>query len=298
MFLFASLKRHAAALAAVSAVALGAAAASPAYAGPAVWVVKDKDSTIYLLGTIHVLKPDTQWRTPVIDKALAESADLWLEVEADDPAVMQPLILKYGVDPANPLSKKLSADDLSKLDAAAKGMGSSAAALDPMRPWLAGLTLSVVPMLKAGYDPASGIEAKLKAEAKAAGKPVRTLETAEQQIRFFADLPPALEMEFLKSALEDTADSPAVLDNMVKAWSAGDVEGLGKLMFDDMEKEYPDLYEVLLVKRNQDWAGQIDTLLDGKGVTVIAVGAGHLTGDDSLQAQLAKRGIKAKRLKD
>lgn len=297
MFLFANLKRHAALLAAVSAVALGA-AASPAQAAPAVWVVKDADSTIYLLGTIHFLKPETQWRSPTIDKAMKETGELWLEVEADDPAVMQPLVMKYGLDPANPLSKKLSAEELAKLDAAAKGMGSSGAAFDPMRPWLAGLTLSVVPMLKAGYDPASGLEAKLKAQAKADGKPVRTLETAEQQIRFFADLPPTLEMAFLNSALDDTTQSPVVLDNMVKAWSAGDVKGLGKLIFDDMKAEYPDLYEILLVKRNQDWAGQIDTLLDGKGVSVIAVGAGHLAGDDSLQAQLAKRGIKAERLKD
>jgi len=271
-------------------------AAGPAAADPAVWVVKDADSTIYLLGTVHVLKPDVQWRTPLIDKALTESADLWVEVEADDPAVMQPLVMKYGIDPANPLSKKLTPERLAELDVAAKAMGASAAAFDPMRPWLAGLTLSVAPLLKAGYDPQSGVEAKLKAAAKAAGKPVRTLETPEQQIRFFADLPPAIEMAFLDSALDDAEDTPAKLDEMVAAWSAGDVKAIERLMLDEMKAEYPQLYKALLIDRNQDWAEQIDTLLDGKGVTVIAVGAAHLAGDDSVQVQLAKRRIKAERL--
>jgi len=298
MFLFDSLKRHAAAFAAVATVALGVACAPPAHAGPAVWVVKDADSTIYLLGTVHFLKPDTQWRSANIDKALKDSADLWLEVEADDPAVMQPLILKYGLDQAHPLSTKLSPEEFARLDAAARGMGASGAALEPMRPWLAGVTLSVAPLLKAGYDPNSGVEAKLKAEAKAAGKPIRTLETAEQQIRFFADMSPAMELTFLRSSLDDATDAPALLDEMVAAWAGGDVAGIDRLMIAEMRADYPALYELLLVRRNADWAQQIDTLLKSKGVTIIAVGAGHLAGDESVQAQLAKRGIKAERLKD
>jgi len=294
--MFARFKHALAVPAGILSVAL--AAASPVAAAPAVWVVKDQDSTIYLLGTVHVLKPDTQWRSPAIDKALAESADLWVEVEADDPAVMQPLVMKYGIDAANPLSKKISAERFAQVDAAAKAMGASGAALDPMRPWLAGVTLSVAPLLKAGYDPTSGVEAKLKAAAKAAGKPIRTLESPEQQIRFFADLPPKIEMEFLDSALDDSAEAPAMIDGLVAAWVAGDVAAIKRLMIDDMKRDYPELYEVILTGRNKDWARQIETLLAGKGVTIIAVGAGHLAGDDSVQVQLAKRNIEAVRLAD
>src|SRR5215217_941704 len=294
--MFARFKHALAVPAGILSVAL--AAASPVAAAPAVWVVKDQDSTIYLLGTVHVLKPDTQWRSPAIDKALAESADLWVEVEADDPAVMQPLVMKYGIDAANPLSKKISAERFAQVDAAAKAMGASGAALDPMRPWLAGVTLSVAPLPKAGYDPTSGVEAKLKAAAKAAGKPIRTLESPEQQIRFFADLPPKIEMEFLDSALDDSAEAPAMIDGLVAAWVAGDVAAIKRLMIDDMKRDYPELYEVILTGRNKDWARQIETLLAGKGVTIIAVGAGHLAGDDSVQVQLAKRNIEAVRLAD
>jgi uncharacterized protein YbaP (TraB family) len=291
--MFKRLKRG---LAALAILAAGAVAAFPAAADPALWVVRDEDSTIYLLGTVHVLRPDTVWRTPAIDRAMAESDALWIEVEADDPAAMQPLVARYGLDPARPLSSKLTPEQKARLDAAAAGMGASGAALEPLRPWLAGLTLSVGPLVKAGYDPASGVESKLKAAARAAGKPIRTLETLEQQIGFFADLPPAVELAFLLSALDEMDTGPATLDALVAAWSAGDQEALNALMVSEMAADYPELYQALLVDRNKDWAGQIQILLAGKGVTVIAVGAAHLVGDDSVQVQLLARDIAVERL--
>lgn len=293
--MFTRLKRGLAALAVLTATTF---AALPAAADPAVWVVRDEDSTLYLLGTVHVLRPDTVWRTPVIDRALAQADELWIEVEADDPAAMQPLVARYGLDPANPLSSKLTAEQKARLDAAAAGMGASGAALEPLRPWLAALTLSMGPLVKAGYDPASGVESKLKAAARDAGKPIRTLETLEQQIGFFADLPPAVEMAFLMSALDEMETGPAMLDALVAAWSAGDAQALDALMVADLAADYPQLHDALLVRRNRDWAGQIQTLLDGKGVSVIAVGVAHLVGEDSVQAQLAARGIAAERLPD
>jgi len=293
--MFTRLKRGLAALAVLTATTF---AALPAAADPAVWVVRDADSTLYLMGTVHVLRPDTVWRSPAIDKALGEADELWIEVEADDPAAMQPLVRRYGLDPANPLSSKLSAEQKARLDAAAAGMGASGAALEPLRPWLAALTLSMGPLVKAGYDPASGVESKLKAAARDAGKPIRTLETLEQQIGFFADLPPTVELAFLLSALDEMETGPAMLDALVAAWSAGDAQALDELMVADLAADYPELHEALLVRRNKDWAGQIQTLLAGKGVSVIAVGAAHLVGEDSVQAQLAARGIAAERLPD
>ncbi len=289
------LKRFLAACAALVAVVL---AASPAAADPALWVVRDKDSTIYLLGTVHVLKPETAWRTPAIDRALTESAELWVEVDADDQAAMQSLIARYGIDPAHPLSGKLNPAQLARFKGVVTRLGADPASLEPLRPWTAGLMLSVGPLMKAGYDPKSGVEEKLKAAARDAGKPVRALETMEQQIRFFADLPPAVELSFLLSTLDENDSAGTMLDGMVSAWSAGDVDTIGSLMTAEMQTDYPALYEALLVNRNKDWADKIDTLLKGKGVTMIAVGAAHLAGPDSVQAQLARKGLTAERLPD
>jgi len=293
--MFTPLKRGLAALAVLVTTAL---AAFPAAADPAVWVIRDKDSTLYLLGTVHVLKPDTVWRTPAIDAALAEADALWIEVDTDDAAAMGALVQRYGLDPARPLSSKLDAGQKARLDAAAASLGATGAAFEPVRPWLAALQLSIGPLVKAGYDPASGVESKLKAAAREAGKPIRTLETLEQQISLFADLPPAVELAFLLSALDEMDSGPAMLDALVAAWSAGDVEALDSLMVAVLAAAYPALHDALLVRRNKAWAGQIQTLLDGEGVAVIAVGAAHLVGDDSVQVQLAARGITAERLAD
>lgn len=293
--MFDRLKRFLAACAALAAVAL---AVSPAAADPALWVVRDKDSTLYLLGTVHALKPDTVWRTPAIDRALTDADELWLEVDTDDTAGMQNLVRQYGLDPAHPLSGKLTPDQLARFRAAVSTLGADPANFEPFRPWLAGLTLGVAPLLKGGFDPKSGVEEKLKAVVRAEGKPIRTLETQEQQLRFFADLPPRVELDFLLSSLDEASEATSMLDTLVTVWSAGDVERLGALMNEEMAAKYPGLYDILLVQRNKAWAGQIETLLKGKGVAVIAVGAAHLAGPDSVQVQLARRGLTAERLPD
>jgi len=280
---------------AASIVALGVAA--PAMAEPALWAIKDKDSTIYLFGTIHVLKPDTQWRSPVIDKALKDSGDLTIEVlGAEDPAVMQPLVLKYGIDQANPLSKKLPPEDFKRIQVLAQGAGVPAQALEIMRPWLASISLAMLPIMKAGYDPRSGVEQVVQAQMKAAGKPATSLETAEQQIRFFADMPTKVEVDMLKSTLEDAEEGPGKIDKMVTAWASGDIKELETEFVTEMKADYADVYEVLLTDRNVAWSKQLKTKLAGSGVSFVAVGAGHLVGPDSVQVQLAKLGIKAERV--
>ena len=109
--LFASIGRglrRTVATAVLAAAALGA----PALAQPAMWAVKDADSTIYMLGTVHLLRPETQWRSDALDKAIAEAKELWLELPTTDPQAMagemMPLVAKYGLSPATPLSKSLT----------------------------------------------------------------------------------------------------------------------------------------------------------------------------------------------
>lgn len=274
-------------------VALLAMGAGPVFAQPSLWAIKDKDSTIYLFGTVHVLKPQTQWRSAKITKAFTEADDLVLEIADSDSKAMQPLMLRYGVDHATPLSRKLSPESYAKLRTAAEGMGLSPAIIDIMRPWMAALTVSLTPLLQAGYDPESGVEKLLTTDARAAGKPISALETAEQQVRFFADMTPDQERELLESTLADIEEGPAKVDALVAAWAAGDQAEIERQMVDEMQRDYPDVYQLLLVERNRDWAGQLKTKLAGSGVSFVAVGAGHLAGPDSMQAQLATLGIKA-----
>jgi uncharacterized protein YbaP (TraB family) len=269
-----------------------------ATAKPALWVVKDADTTIYLFGTVHLLPTDTDWRYPALDQALAASDSLTIELTDDDPVRMQALVLQYGLDPAHPLSDKLSATENATLAKAAQTVGvpGGVNTLQMMRPWLAGLTLAVAPLLKAGMDPAHGVDKLLKAQMLAAGKPVDGLETAEQQIRFLADLPADVELEFLRSTLRDVDKSRAELTTLIDAWKNGDVATIARIEDEDLAQHAPELYQRLLVQRNQAWATKITAMLQKPGTFFIAVGAAHLAGPDSVQAQLETRGTSVERL--
>ncbi|HEX8661980.1 MAG TPA: TraB/GumN family protein, partial [Brevundimonas sp.] len=261
-------------------------------AGPALWAIRDADSTIYLFGTVHVLRPTTPWGSARVDAAFAGADDIWFEISnPDDQAAIIPLVQQHGISPDRPLSSLLTAEELTDLSAAAAGAGMTAAQIDIFRPWLAGLTLSVAPLIKAGYDPQSGVEMILKARADAAGKPVHGFETIDKQVGILAGMSEADQLSFLRSTLEAYDDATTELDAMVDAWATGDVATLEKVSVEEMQAESPAVYQALLVQRNTDWAGQIQTLLAGSGTAFIAVGAAHLVGDDSVQEILADRGV-------
>lgn len=275
-------------------------AAAPVQAtgsGPALWVVRDEDSTLYLFGTVHVLRPETLWRWTVVEQAFDSADRVVLEISnPDDQAAIMPLIQQHGMSPDRPLSSLLTAEERAKLDAAAQTMGASGAALDPMRPWLAALTLSVAPLVKAGYDPQSGVELVLKARAAAAGKEVAGFETIDEQVRILAGFPEEAQLAFLRTTLDDFEDATTELDRMVEAWAKGDVRAIDRMGVQPMRRENRAVYDALLVRRNTNWADQIETMLEGSGTVFIAVGAAHLAGGDSVQAILDRRGVEVERI--
>jgi uncharacterized protein YbaP (TraB family) len=270
-------------------------AASTANAAPALWVVRGPHATVYLFGTVHILPKDRPWRTPAIDKAMTASGSLWLEItDADDPASMQPLMLQLGTDPTHPLSTKLTKDELAKVDDVSKkaGLPHGEADIEPLRPWLAAISLSLAPIAQAGYDPKTGVELTIKPLFVTANKPVRAFETMSQQLHFFADLPQQAEVNYLMSTVREFDEGKARLDALVNAWYTGDQAALDKLMDGNFRNEYPDLYKKLLVDRNATWMPKLTELLKGNETVFVAVGAGHLVGPDGIVALLQKAGYK------
>ncbi|KRC81047.1 polysaccharide biosynthesis protein GumN [Sphingomonas sp. Root241] len=288
------LKQILAALALLFAPAVQAQAVKDA--DPALWVVKDADTTIYLFGTVHVLKPGLGWFDEGVKAAFDKSDELVLEMVEPDAATMQGLIMKTALNPEGPtLTEKLPAD---KREAYAKAMtdvGVPAAALDRFDPWFAAVTLSIAGLPKLGYDPESGAERTLTTAAKAANKQVIGLETAEQQLGYFDNLPEPLQVKFLVSTVEDYPRMATELDKMIASWSAGDPETLGKTMNEELA-DTPELAKVLLADRNARWADWIEQRLQKPGTVFVAVGAGHLAGAESVQAQLAKHKLTVTRV--
>ncbi|WP_428150934.1 TraB/GumN family protein [Brevundimonas sp.] len=264
--------------------------------GPALWSVSDADSTIYLFGTVHVLRPDTPWGSAKVDAAFDASQNVVFEISnPDDQSALMPLIQQHGLSPQTPLSSLLTPAELADLDAAARSIGGSAAQFDPLRPWLVALSLSVAPLVKAGYDPKSGVELILKHRAEEAGKPVTGLETIDRQVEILAGLSQETQLAFLRSTLEDFDEATTELDTLVDAWAVGDVETINRVGVIDMRTASQEVYDALLTRRNTVWADQIQTMLAGSGVTFIAVGSAHLAGDDSVQEILEARGVEVTR---
>ena len=269
-----------------------------AHAEPAIWVVKGPKATVYLFGTVHALQKGQSWHSAKIDAAIKDSGTLYLEIpNVDDAATMQPLIMQLGMDPARPLSTKLTPDQLAKLSkvAVSAGLPNGAAMLEPFKPWLAALTLSLVPLMKAGYDPSSGVELELKPEFVSANKPVKGFETAEQQMHYFDDMTEKAQVDYLVSELDDFDSGVEKFKKLLGAWYAGDVNALDQFNNAEFRAKYPDLFQTLVVKRNEGFTTQIQTLLKGDGVTFVAIGAGHLVGKEGVPAMLEKQGFKVTR---
>jgi hypothetical protein len=270
------------------------ASASAALAAPSLWVIKSPNATVYLFGTIHLLRASEAWETQAVKGALADSQELWLEVpDLDNADGARKLVAQLGYDPTHPLSTVLPAKDLASLKSAARQLGlpQGEATFEPMRPWLAAVALTESQIVHAGYDPNAGVEHILLDQWKVTRKSVRGFETLDQQLHFFADLSPRLQEEVLENAVAEFDQGSAKLNAIVDAWMRGDQKAIARLIVDELRQPLPDLYRTLIVERNARWAEAIDGLLKQRGNRFIAVGAGHLAGPDSVQAKLLAKGI-------
>ncbi|MEQ5786704.1 TraB/GumN family protein [Erythrobacter sp. NFXS35] len=272
------------------------ATATAAANGPAMWKVSDEDTTIYLFGTVHVLPEGIEWYDTTIADAL-EGADMIVtEVPMDkaSEAQMQQLAMSIGVLPAGTtLRSLLTPEQTAAYEAGLAKLGAPAAAFDPVKPWLAGLTMVILPLMQQGYSPESGVEKVLL--SKVGDKPQGALETAEFQFGIFDGMTTEAQVAFLMEAVEGMDEAKPMLDRMVAEWVEGDAVELASIMNEGMSD--PAVAEALLYSRNANWAEWIDARMDEPGSVFIAVGAGHLAGERSVQDYLAEKGIAVDRVK-
>ena len=281
---------------------------APAYgedaAKPALWKLSDADSEIYLFGTVHMLDPNLSWHSAKVNNAFNAAGTLILEAPVLDtpPEEMQRIVMKHAMNAAGTgLSGLLSEDgnrklievlvsfNMSEADALATKEG-----FEPLRPWIVGLQLAAMQAQQQGADPSAGVDSVLEEAAKRAGKSLKYLESVEQQIEFFAGLSQAKETQMLEESLTQMLEEPDLLNAMVRDWIKGDAASVGHTLQAALDD--PELYAILLTNRNQNWAQQIKTLMDGSGRYFIAVGTGHLVGKGSVQEFLALKGLAVTRV--
>lgn len=263
---------------------------------PALWVVSDADTTIYLFGSVHMLKPDAVWFDDEVQAAFDRSGTLVLEVAQEDPAKLAAIIAPMAANTSGqPTSAMLPPETRERYLAALKHYRIPAAAMDSVEPWLVAISLSIAPLDELGYRQDIGVEKTLEVAAHAGGKTVLGLETSEQQLGFFDRLPPETQLAYLVTTVDELPKVKKEFATLMRHWLHGDPDRLATMMNDSI-KSTPELAKVLLFDRNARWADWIVHRLDQPGTVFVAVGAGHLAGKGSVIDLLQGRGLTVRRL--
>lgn len=293
------MKRVLTALAVALALAAPALAEAPRPhdADPALWVVRDADTTVYLFGTVHFLPKDTVWFDDAVADAFNASDELRMEIlPVEDPSALAPLILKLAVDPkGRTMAQRLSPQDHAAYVKALAEIGLPAAPLEPLEPWFVAVQAASVMYMKSGLDPKTGAEEVLTEAARRSGKAITAFETPEQQFAMLDSTPETEQVQGVLDFAHHREESVALMMQMVGHWARGEADETGRLMNEDM-KDAPETSRILLKERNARWAADLKQRMERPGVVFVAVGAGHLAGQDNLRDFLGKEGLKVERV--
>jgi uncharacterized protein YbaP (TraB family) len=265
--------------------------------GPALWKVADADTTVYLFGTFHALKPGIEWFNGPVKTAYEASSEVALEAtDAQDAQLMGQLVLKYAVDPqGRTLSGVIGPELASQLGSRLAQMNLSLAQIEPMEPWMAVMTLAQLQLQSEGFAPELGVDVTLQAAAAQAGKTLTSIEGAEAQLKLLDSFPEDRQIAWLSLSLRDWDESPEVLDELLDYWRTGNVAAFADEMAESME-DVPNLNQALMVDRNEGFADWVVARMAQPGVVFMAIGAGHLAGSESVQDFLRDDGFAATRL--
>lgn len=290
--------KRAVAFAGFAAAAVTAQPAAAQNAKPALWQVSDPDTTVYLFGTIHLLPKDYQWKSRAIDRAIADSQTLYVETLVDqaNPQTLARELARLGYgNGLLPLASRINPAKRPLLEAAIARSGIPRPVFDKMETWTAAFTLLGVQFKSIGLAGEHGVEQSLRQAFASAGKPVGQLETNSEQLGFFDTLPQDAQRALLEGAIENPQSMGSDFNAMLQSWASGDVDAIART-FNDGLSASPALRDALLRRRNANWSNWIANRMVSPGKVLVAVGAGHLAGEESVQRYLESRGYKVKRL--
>ncbi len=256
------------------------------------WKVQSGTHVVYLVGSVHLLKAANYPLSPAIEKAFSESRRLVLELKLDEvnpQAVQEAMLAKGRLEPGTTLKGIVSPETYGLLQRRAKEIGIPVQALDPFKPWVVALTLTTLKLQKLGYDPQHGIDQYFTRKAKQEGKEISGLETFEFQIDLFDHLSLSEQEALLLETMNELDVMENEFNNLVEAWVQGDTSALEKILLASF-REYPEIYQRMVVDRNRGWMGEIGKILMRNEIAIVVVGAGHLVGREGLVELLRAKG--------
>lgn len=261
----------------------------------ALWELHGRQNTVYILGSIHVLRPSDYPLAPAVLHAYSAASSIFMEVNLAqiDPQRMQTELLASARLPEGKTLPGIMGDARYKrAQVLAQEVGIDIGIFDAFAPWFAAEAISQLQLQQLGFQPKSGVEMFFLDRARADGKSVAGLETVHDQIALFDALSMDEQAEYLVSSLEEAHDLPKQVDAMVQAWSRGDTQWFADQLKSEIGRD-PVLYESVLVARNRKWVPKIEALLNDDKNYLVIVGTAHLVGRGSVIELLKKDGIAA-----
>lgn len=277
-----------------------AAAADNAAHPVTLWKVQGNNNSIYLLGSIHMLRAEDHPLPTVIETAYADADILIMEIDLDDldAVASQTAFVAAGVIQDQTTLRDLMGDDLyDQASEAAAAIDIPLDMLDKTEPWYAAITIQIMALHRIGFNPALGVEMHLMAKAVADGKPIQGLETVAEQIAFLDGLSLAAQRNLLLTTLSEGAEIGELMNELILAWRHGDIDYLESSLLESFA-EHEELHKVLVTDRNRRWTAHIHTLLDDDDDYLVIVGALHLIGAGGVPGLLARQGIRIQQLSE
>lgn len=266
---------------------------------PALWMITDADTTIYLFGTTHALPKGFRWQSAPVRAAIKAADELVLET-VDSPEANKKAegAVDDTINPVvenRPILARVAPAKRAALEAAIARTDFPRQFYDAMPTWMASLVLAVENMSKDGLAQDNGVEAVLQKTFARRHRPVLAVEDGSAVLRKFHALSESAQAKMLEDTLEDMgATPPGAPSENDMAWARGDTSHLDADFTE--AKLGPELYDVLVRQRNAAWLGWLAQRMEKPGTVLFAVGAGHLAGPDSLQHLLATKGWVATRV--
>jgi uncharacterized protein len=259
------------------------------------WEVHGKHNTVYLLGSIHVLRLSDYPLAPAVLEAYGNAKSVLMEVNMEEisSAQVQAEMLASAILPdGKTLLDVLGQQRYGRAAALAHEVGIELSMFDQFAPWFAAEAISQLQLAQLGFQPESGVEMYFMERARSDGKSVAGLETVHDQISIFQDMPLDTQAEYLASSLEQAHDLPHEVDSMVRAWQQGDTQWFANQLLSEFKQDSR-LYQSVLGARNRKWLPKIEALLNDDKNYLVIVGTGHLVGAGSVIELLKKDGIGA-----
>ena len=252
-------------------------------------------ATIYLLGSVHLLSPESATLPPEVDAAFTQAKTVGFETSIDT-LQMRAMELMARAQYSNgaTLRGSISPATAAHADSVIKSYGMSLDQLNAFKPWFVSVVLTQLVLQKMNFKAELGVDMQLHTKAKATSKPEFGLESADFQLGLFDSLSPQDQESMLKEMI-----SPDSAANQLKAirdaWSSGNAAGLDSLLNSGM-KSSPGVFTALITNRNRSWIPKLESLIRGKDDALVVVGAGHLVGKEGVVELLRAKGYTIEQL--